>query len=81
MIAPEFAAGVRVRSGQPPQTFWSADVIQDVRIHIIPQQQGHEIIVTEPCSTGESYGVFPSLEVAYLEACVIFADILEADQK
>jgi hypothetical protein len=81
MISPVFFPRQTIEdpNGGPSVTVWVAEVMQGVRLHLIPEATGHEIIVTEPCSTGESYGVFPSLEVAYLESCVIFADILEAN--
>lgn len=81
-IAPEFTArkataGHRLPNGSIP-IFWRADIGGGAHIHLLPRAAGgHEIVMTEPCSTGESYGVFPSLEVAYLEACVLYADILE----
>lgn len=84
MIAPVFnprkaTAGRRNPDGSIP-IWWTADIIDGARIHLLPRSTGWEITVTEPCSTGESYGTFPSLEVAYLEACVIVAEILEANE-
>ena len=85
MIAPEFTprkatAGHRLPDSSIP-IFWKAEIGYGAHIHLLPRAAGgHEVIVTEPCSTGESYGVFPSLEVAFLEACVIFADILEVNK-
>lgn len=82
MIAPEFTPRQTLPNPHfvTPLTFWVADVIENVHIYIIPQPTGAAVIVTEPCSTGESYGTFPTVEVAYLEACVIYADIIEANQ-
>jgi hypothetical protein len=82
-LAPDFTprkatAGQRATDGSTP-IWWTADIINGARIHLLPRPAGYQITVTEVCSTGESYGMFPTLEVAYLEACVIYADIIQAN--
>ena len=82
MIAPEFTpletpAEDRI-TGDSASTVWRAEIGNGSHIRLLPRPAGgYEIIVTEPGFLGESYGVFPSLEVAFLEACVIYADTIE----
>jgi len=58
--------------------WWNADIKDGERLLILPRPNGYQIAVTRPGGTGQSYGHYPTLEAAYLEACEIHAEILAA---
>jgi hypothetical protein len=79
MTAPTFtpikATGQRHATTEP-HTWWNANIENGARIIIFPRPSGYQIAVTRPAGAGQSYGMYPTLEAAYLEACVIHTEIL-----
>ena len=79
MTPPEFtlikATGQR-HATIAPHTWWNANIENGERILIFPRPSGYQIAIFRPGGAGQGYGMYPSLEAAYLEACVIHAEIL-----
>lgn len=79
MTAPTFtpikATGQRHATTEP-HTWWNANIENGERLLILPRPYGYQIAVTRPGGAGQSYGHYPTLEAAYLEACDIYTEIL-----
>lgn len=58
--------------------WWNANIENGERLLILPRPSGYQIAITRPGGAGQSYGLYPTLEAAYLEACEIHAEILAA---
>jgi hypothetical protein len=74
MTPPEFtpikATGQRHATTEP-HTWWNANIENGARIILLPRPTGYRIVVKYGPAAGESYGIYPTLESAYLEACDI----------
>jgi len=79
MTPPEFtritSTGQR-HSSTSRAIWWNANIENGERILILPRPSGYQIAIFRPGGAGESYGMYSTLEAAYLEACVIHAEIL-----
>ena len=54
-----------------PHTWWNANIENGARIILLPRPTGYRIVVKYGPTAGQSFGIYPTLEAAYLEACDI----------